>query len=84
MPSTRIRRGLFELLETLDIKEFEILMFAKESLNKSYTYLAMEENLAHLSKGKMRDLTIEHLLQKKMWSLKTLSGFLPSMIRQEG
>ncbi len=65
MPSTRIRRGLFELLETLDIKEFEILMFAKENLNKSYTYLAMEENLAHLPQGKMRDLAGEHLLQKK-------------------
>lgn len=65
MPSTRIRRGVFELLETLDIKEFEILMFAKKSLNKSYTYLAMEENLTHLSKSKIRDLTIEHLLQKK-------------------
>jgi len=33
---------LFELLETLDIKEFEILMFVKKSLTKSYTYLAME------------------------------------------
>ncbi|MCP4722763.1 MAG: cyclic nucleotide-binding domain-containing protein [Desulfobacteraceae bacterium] len=65
MPGTRIRRGLFELLETLDIKEFGILMFAKENLNKSYTYLAMEENLRQLPKGKMRDLTIEHLLQKK-------------------
>lgn len=65
MPSTRIRRGLFELLETLDIKEFEILMFAKKNLNKSYTYLAMEENLTHLPQGKMRDLASEHLLQKK-------------------
>jgi len=65
IPGTRIRRGLFELLETLDIKEFEILMFAKKNLNKSYTYLAMEENLSHRPKGRMRDLTIEHLLQKK-------------------
>ena len=65
MPSTRIRRGLFQLLEHLDIKEFEILMFAKENLKKSYAYLAMDENLAHLPKGKMRDLTSEHLLQKK-------------------
>ena len=65
MPSTRIRRGLFQLLEHLDIKEFEILMFAKKNLSKSYTYLAMEENLAHLPEGKMRDLASEHLLQKK-------------------
>jgi len=65
MPSTRLRRGLFDLLETLDIKEFEILMFAKKNLKKSYTYLAMEENLALLPRGKMRDLAMEHLLQKK-------------------
>ncbi len=65
MPSNRIRRGLFELLETLDIKKFEIVMFAKKNLNKCYTYLAMEENLARLPQEKMRDLTIEHLLQKK-------------------
>lgn len=65
MPSTRIRRGLFQLLEHLDIKEFEILMFAKKNLNKSYTYLAMEENLVHFPEGKMRNLASEHLLQKK-------------------
>ncbi|MCP3944810.1 MAG: cyclic nucleotide-binding domain-containing protein [Desulfobacteraceae bacterium] len=65
MPSGRIRRGLFKLLETLDIKEFEILMFTKENLKKSYTYLAMEENLSHLPRGDMRDLAIEHLSQKK-------------------
>jgi HEAT repeat protein len=65
VPSTRIRRGLFELLETLDIKEFEILMFVKKNLNKCYTCLAMEENLTHLPRGRMHDLTSEHLLQKK-------------------
>ncbi|MBU3953367.1 MAG: cyclic nucleotide-binding protein, partial [Proteobacteria bacterium] len=65
LPSTRIRRGLFALLETLDIKEFEILMFAKENLNKSYTYLAMEDSLTHLPENQMRDLAREHLLQKK-------------------
>ncbi len=65
LPSTRIRRGVFELLETLDIREFEVLMFAKENLNKSYAYLAMSENLNQLPPGKMKALTIEHLVQKK-------------------
>lgn len=65
LPSTKIRRGLFELLETLDIKEFEVLMFAKENLNKSYAYLAMGENLNQLPQGRMKDLAVEHLFQKK-------------------
>jgi len=65
LPSTKIRRGLFELLETLDIKEFEVLMFAKENLNKSYAYLAMGENLSQLPQGRMKGLAIEHLFQQK-------------------
>ena len=65
LPSTKIKRGLFELLETLDIKEFEVLMFAKENLHKCYAYLAMGENLSQLSQGKMKDLVIEHLRQQK-------------------
>ena len=65
LPSTKIRRGLFELLETLDIKEFEVLMFAKENLDKSYAYLAMGENLSQLPQGRMKDLAIEHLFQQK-------------------
>jgi len=65
IPNTKIRRGLFELLETLDIKEFEVLMFAKENLNKSYAYLAMGENLSQLPEGRMKDLAIEHLFQQK-------------------
>jgi hypothetical protein len=65
LPSTKARRGLFELLEALDIKEFDVLMFAKENLNKCYGYLAMGENLSHLPQGRMKDLVIEHLFQKK-------------------
>ena len=65
LPSTKTRRGLFELLETLDIKEFDVLMFAKQNLNKCYTFLAMGENLNELPQGRIKDLVIEHLFQKK-------------------
>ena len=65
LPSTKVRRGLFELLETLDIKEFDVLMFAKENLNKCYAYLAMGENLSQLPQGRIKDLAIEHLFQQK-------------------
>lgn len=72
LPSSRIRRGLFELLETLDIRKFDVLMFAKESINNSYSYLAMGENLEKRPKGKLRDLAIEHMLQKKELGLENI------------
>ena len=65
IPGTRIRRGLFELLETLDIKELDVFMFAKKNLDKCYAYLAMSQNLEKQPSGKMRDLAIEHLIFQK-------------------
>jgi hypothetical protein len=65
LPGKKIRRGLFELLEALDIKEFEVLLFAKENLHKCYAYLAMGENLRQLPDSRMKDLAIEHLFQQK-------------------
>jgi CRP-like cAMP-binding protein len=72
LPSSRIRRGLFKLLETLDIREFDVLMFAKESLNNSYTYLAMGENIRKQPQGKFKDLVIEHLVEKKELGLENI------------
>jgi len=65
IPGTRIRRGIFELLETLDIKELDVFMFARKNLDKCYAHLAMSQNLEKQPQGKMRDLVIEHLLQQK-------------------
>ncbi|MCA1793487.1 MAG: cyclic nucleotide-binding domain-containing protein, partial [Desulfobacteraceae bacterium] len=65
LPSTRIRRGLFTLLETLDIKEFDVLIFAQKNLTRTYEYLAMAESLENLPQGEMRDLAITHLVEKK-------------------
>ncbi|MCA1785411.1 MAG: cyclic nucleotide-binding domain-containing protein, partial [Desulfobacteraceae bacterium] len=65
LPSTRIRRGLFDLLDTLDIKEFDVLMFAKKNLEKSYEYLAMAASLDNLRRGPMQDLAVVHLTEKK-------------------
>ncbi|MFO7989592.1 MAG: Npt1/Npt2 family nucleotide transporter [Desulfotignum sp.] len=65
LPSTRIRRGLFDLLDTLDIKEFDVLMFAKKNLEKSYGYLAMAASLDNLPRGPMQNLAVIHLTEKK-------------------
>jgi HEAT repeat protein len=65
LPSTRIRKGLFNLLDSLDIKEFDVLLFAKKNLKKSYDYLAMAASLENLPQGPMRDLAMGHLMEKK-------------------
>ncbi len=65
LPGSKIRRGVFELLESMDIKEFEILMFAKKQITKSYASLAMGENLRQLPQTPVQELVIEHLFQKK-------------------
>jgi len=72
LPSTRIRRGLFNLLETLDIKEFDVLMFAKKNLSRAYACLAMAQSLENLPQGGMRDLAMEHLVEKKEMVLENI------------
>ncbi len=76
MPDTRIRKGLFELLETLDIKEVDVFMFAKSSLDKCYLSLAMGENLGNLPASPMRNLVKEHLIQKKELKLENVLRIL--------
>ncbi|WDP92617.1 MAG: cyclic nucleotide-binding domain-containing protein [Desulfobacter sp.] len=65
LPGTRIRRGLFELLEQMDIKGFDIIVFAKEQIARSYACLAMGENIRALPGTPVRRLAVEHLNQKK-------------------
>jgi len=65
IPGIRIRRGLFELLETLDIKELDVFMFAKKNIDKCYAYLAMSQNIKNKSQGKMWDLAMEHMVHQK-------------------
>jgi hypothetical protein len=72
LPSTRIRRGLFDLLDTLDIKEFDVLMFAKKNLEKTYGYLAMAASLENLPQGRMRNLVMTHLAEKKELTLENI------------
>jgi hypothetical protein len=65
LPSTRIRRGLFELLETLDIKKFDVMMFARNNLSRAYEHLALARSLEDLPQSGIRDLAMDHLKEKK-------------------
>jgi HEAT repeat protein len=72
LPSTRIRKELFELLETLDIKEIDVFLFAKEQLDNCYNYLSMSQNLENRPESKLRNLVMEHLIEKKELGLENI------------
>ncbi len=65
IPSRRVREAVFELLETLDIREFDVMLFANEKLNSCYAWLAMAETLEHLTPANMPALATDHLRAKK-------------------
>ena len=65
LPSSRIRKAIFDILETLDIKEFDILVFTKAQIQKCYDCLAMYENLKGLGNTPAILMVRDHLLEKK-------------------
>jgi len=72
LPNTRIRRALFELLESLDIKNFDVFVFAKQNISKCYSYLAMSEALENRSESRIKRLVKEHLVQQKELGLENV------------
>jgi len=72
LPSSRVRKAIFDILETFDIKEFDILVFAKAQIKTCYNTLAMHENLKKLGTDPTTLLAQEHLRQKKERILENL------------
>ncbi len=64
IPSRRVREAIFELLESLNIKDLDIYRFARSQIETSYGCLAEAEALRPLSPVPERDLLIDHLEQK--------------------
>jgi hypothetical protein len=60
----RIRDGVFQLAEALDIKDVEIFRFCRSQLEKGYENLAKAEALRRLPESEDRDLLIDHLDQE--------------------
>lgn len=72
LPDTRIRRGLFELLEKLDIKGFDVFMFARQRINRCFSYLAMSENIGAWPQTRMTQVAQEHMVQQKEVGLENI------------
>jgi len=64
IPNRMIREGVFDLLESLNIKDLDTFRFARSQIEGSYLYLAEAESLHSFPDGPKRDLLKEHLHQK--------------------
>jgi HEAT repeat protein len=65
IPRRRVREGIFELLESLNIKDVEIFRFARSQLEEAYGYLTSIDGLRRMAEDPKQELLIDHLNQKK-------------------
>jgi hypothetical protein len=72
IPNRRIRKSIFDLLESMDIKHLDIFRFAKNQLNASYQYLSDAVNLEKFPETQARNLLIDHLRQKEWLNIQNI------------
>jgi len=72
IPNRKIRKGIFDLLESMDIKHLDIFRFAKNQLNASYQYLSDAVNLEKFPETPSRNLLIDHLRQKEWLNIQNI------------
>jgi hypothetical protein len=81
VPSRKVREGIFQLLEILNIKDLDIFRFARSQLEKGYRYLSEEEGLRLLPESRGRDLLIDHLAQKRTVQMENILRVLAAQDR---
>jgi hypothetical protein len=64
-PMQKVRRGLFQILEKLNVKDLDVFRFARAQLEKSYDCLAISDALGRLAKSPQRDIFMDHLEEEK-------------------
>ncbi len=65
IPRRKIRDGLFEILERLNIKNLDFYRFARSQLERSYLCFAEAKALQELPESPERDLLADHLTQER-------------------
>ncbi|MFO7556138.1 MAG: Npt1/Npt2 family nucleotide transporter [Desulfobacterales bacterium] len=66
MPNGKIRKGIFNMLESLNIKDLDLFRFARNQIKDSYQYLSDAVSLEAFPENGSRNLLMDHLNQKKM------------------
>lgn len=64
-PNRHLRKNLFHLLETFEIKDLDLYRFTTEGLRECYICLAKAEALENVPESKVQKLLFDHMLEKK-------------------
>ena len=72
IPRRKIRDGIFELLEALNIKDLDIFRFARSQVELCYNHVAEIDALTRLPESTERDLLVDHLENKKQIQLENI------------
>jgi HEAT repeat protein len=72
IPRRRVREGIFDLLESLNIKDLDLYRFARSQLERCYNHLMEMESLDTFPESQGKDLIIGHLSNKIQVELETI------------
>ncbi len=65
IPNRRLREGIFSLLQSLQIRNLDVLKFARSQILRAYVNVAEVETLERLPESPEKRLLADHLIQKK-------------------
>jgi TLC ATP/ADP transporter len=72
IPNSRIRKAIFNLLESLGVKNIDVFRFARKQIRESYQYLSDALSLEAFPENDSRNLLIDHFNQKKLLSIENV------------
>ena len=72
IPRRRVREGIFDLLESLNIKDLELYRFARSQLEACYNHLLEIEGFSDFPESKGKELLVSHLNEKIQVELETI------------
>ena len=64
IPRRRVREGIFDLLESLNIKDLELYRFARSQLEACYNHLLEIEGFSDFPESRGKELLVSHLNEK--------------------
>jgi len=72
IPNSNTRKALFNLLESLEVKDIDVFRFARKQIHESYQYLSDALSLEAFPENDSRNLLIDHFNQKKMLNIENI------------
>ena len=72
IPNSNTRKAIFNLLESLDVKDIDVFRFAQKQILESYQYLSDALSLEAFPENDSRNLLIDHFNQKKLLNIENI------------